>query len=233
MHFATALQTTLRTGTLALAAALLPGCASLSPAPPVDILPTTPPAISTAPRAPAPVTGSLYHQATYRPAFEDRRARMVGDNVTILIVENVTASQKSSSTVDRSSEVSAGISALPFVNKSFTDKTTLGANSGNTFAGKGGTESANKFEGTITATVMDVLPNGHLVVAGEKQIGVNQNVDVLRFSGTVDPRSLQPGSIINSTQVANVRVESRGRGAQNEAQVMGWLGRFFLTMLPF
>jgi flagellar L-ring protein precursor FlgH len=233
MHFATALQTALRTGTLALAAALLPGCASLSPAPPVDILPTTPPAISTAPRAPAPVTGSLYHQATYRPAFEDRRARMVGDNVTILIVENVTASQKSSSTVDRTSEVSAGISALPFVNKSFTDKTTLGANSGNTFAGKGGTESANKFEGTITATVVDVLPNGHLVVAGEKQIGVNQNVDVLRFSGTVDPRSLQPGSIINSTQVANVRVESRGRGAQNEAQVMGWLGRFFLTMLPF
>jgi hypothetical protein len=56
-----------------------------------------------------------------------------------------------------------------------------------------------------------VLPNGHLVVAGEKQIGVNQNVDVLRFSGTIDPRMLQPGSIINSTQVANVRVESRGR----------------------
>ena len=158
---------------------------------------------------------------------------MVGDNVTIQIVENVTASQKSSSSVDRNSEISAGISALPFVNKSLTDKTTLGAKSDNTFAGKGGTESANTFSGSITATVIDVLPNGHLVVAGEKQIGVNQNVDVLRFSGTIDPRALQPGSIINSTQVANVRVESRGRGAQSEAQVMGWLGRFFLTILPF
>ena len=185
------------------------------------------------PRTPPPVTGSLYHQASYRPAFEDRRARMVGDSVTIQIVENVTASQKSSSSVDRNSEVSAGITALPFVSKSFTDKTTLGAKSDNTFAGKGGTESANTFSGSITATVIDVLPNGHLVVAGEKQIGVNQNVDVLRFSGTIDPRSLQPGSIINSTQVANVRVESRGRGAQNEAQIMGWLGRFFLTILPF
>lgn len=232
-HFLASL-TTLRAGGLALAAALLlPGCASLSPAPPVDILPTTPPPLATAPRMAAPVTGSLYSQASYRPAFEDRRARMVGDNVTIMIVENVTASQKSSSTVDRNSEVSAGITALPFVSKTFTDKTALGANSANTFAGKGGTESANTFSGSITATVVDVLPNGHLVVTGEKQIGVNQNVDVLRFSGTVDPRTLQPGSIVNSTQVANVRVESRGRGAQNEAQVMGWLGRFFLTLLPF
>ncbi len=232
-HFLTSLRS-LRCGGMALVSALLlPGCASLSPAPPVDILPTTPPALTAAPRVAPPVTGSLFQQASYRPAFEDRRARMVGDTVTIQIVENVTASQKSSSTVDRNAEISAGISALPFVSKTFTDKTALGANSGNTFAGKGGTESANTFAGSITATVIDILPNGHLVVAGEKQIGVNQNVDVLRFSGTVDPRTLQPGSIVNSTQVANVRVESRGRGAQNEAQVMGWLARFFLTFLPF
>ena len=231
--FATPLCALRAAGMTLAAALLLPGCASLSPTPPVDILPTTPPALTAAPRGVAPVTGSLFQQASFRPAFEDRRARMVGDTVTIQIVENVTASQKSSSTVDRNAEISAGITALPFVNKTFTDKTALGANSGNTFAGKGGTESANTFAGSITATVIDILPNGHLVVAGEKQIGVNQNVDILRFSGTVDPRTLQPGSIVNSTQVANVRVESRGRGAQNEAQIMGWLARFFLTILPF
>ena len=224
----------LRAGCLALVAALvLPGCASLSPTPPVDILPTTPPPLAVVPRTPPPVTGSLYQQASYRPAFEDRRARMVGDNVTIQIVENVTASQKSSSTVDRNSKVSAGVSALPFTSTKFTDKLGVGANSGNEFSGKGGTESANTFSGSITATVVDVLPNGHLIVTGEKQIGVNQNVDVLRFSGTIDPRALQPGSIIASTQVANVRVESRGRGAQGEAQTMGWLGRFFNTITPF
>ena len=223
-----------RAGALAAATTVLcAGCATLSPPPPVDILPTRPLPLAAAPRTAPPVTGGLFHNASYRPAFEDRRARLVGDNVTILIVENVTASQKSSSTVDRKSEASAGITNLPFVARSLKDKTTLAAGSENTFSGKGGTESANTFSGSITATVIDVLPNGHLVVAGEKQIGVNQNVDVLRFSGTIDPRSLQPGSIINSTQVANVRVESRGRGAQNEAQVMGWLGRFFLTMLPF
>ncbi len=215
-------------------ALLATGCATLSPPPPVDILPTTPPPIAAAaPRTPPPVTGSLFQNASYRPAFEDRRARMVGDNVTVMIVENVTASQKSSSTVDRGSKASAGITNLPFVNSSLADKTKLGASSENTFSGKGGTESANTFTGSITTTVVDVLPNGHLVVTGEKQIGVNQNVDVLRFSGTIDPRVMQPGSIVNSTQVANVRVESRGRGAQNEAQAMGWMNRFFNTITPF
>ena len=223
-----------RTCASAVVATLLcAGCATLSPPPPVDILPTTAPALSMAPRALPQVTGGLFHNASYRPAFEDRRARLVGDNVTILIVENVSASQKSWSTVDRKSETSAGITNLPFVAKTLNDKTTLAAGSENTFSGKGGTESANTFAGSITATVVDVLPNGHLIVTGEKQIGVNQNVDVLRFSGTVDPRALQPGSIVNSTQVANVRVESRGRGAQGESQTMGWLGRFFNTVTPF
>jgi flagellar L-ring protein FlgH len=183
-----------------------------------------------------PVTGGLFQSVGYRPAFEDRRARVVGDTVTIQIVENVTASQKSTSTAARTSSVAAGITALPGFNFPATDaenRTKVGATSATDFAGKGGTESANTFSGSITATVAEVLPNGHLVVVGEKQIGVNQNVDVLRFTGTVDPRSILPGSIVSSTQVANVRVESKGRGAQNEAQTVGWLTRFFFNVWPF
>lgn len=187
--------------------------------------------------APMPVqrvaTGGLFQAASYRPAFEDRRARMVGDTVTIQIVENVTASQKSTSTLDRNSTIDAKVTAFPLQPAADLAKLGIGASTNNNFSGKGGTESANTFSGSITATVIEVLPNGHLVVAGEKQIGVNQNVDVLRFSGTVDPRLVQPGSIVSSTQVANVRVESRGRGAQNEAQTVGWLSRFFLNFLPF
>ena len=158
---------------------------------------------------------------------------MPGDSLTILISERVSASQKSSASIDRSGDVSASASAFPFLKAPLLKKLEIGANSSNTFAGKGGTESANTFSGSITATVIEVLPNGHLVVAGEKQIGVNQNVDVLRFSGTVDPRQIQPGNLIPSTQVANARIESRGRGAQGEALSIGWLGRFFLSVLPF
>lgn len=180
-----------------------------------------------------PATGSLFQSAGYRPGFEDRRARAIGDTVTVQIVENVTASQKSTSTVNRTSAIDSSVSALPFNSLEALGKLGIGASTNNAFSGKGGTESANTFAGSITATVIEVQPNGHLVVAGEKQIGVNQNVDVLRFSGTIDPRLVQPGSVISSTQVANVRVESRGRGAQGEAQTVGWLSRFFLSFQPF
>ena len=186
-----------------------------------------------APIAAKPATGSLFQTVGYRPAFEDRRARSVGDTVTIQIIENVTAIQKSTSTVNRSSSIDSNVTALPFNSLEGLGKLGIGASSNNGFSGKGGTESANTFAGSITATVIEVMPNGHLVVAGEKQIGVNQNVDVLRFSGTVDPRLVQPGSVVSSTQVANVRVESRGRGAQGEAQTVGWISRFFLSFQPF
>ena len=86
--------------------------------------------------------------------------------------------------------------------------------------------------GTITVLVTGVLPNGHLLIQGEKQIGVNANVDVLRFSGQVDPRAIQPGNSVPSAQIANVRVEHRSRGQQADAQVMGLLSRFFLSVMP-
>jgi len=184
--------------------------------------------------AKAPATGSLFQKASYRPAFEDARARLVGDMVTIQIVEKVTASQVSSSTANRTSTNQASVTAFPFVDPTHLAKLKggLDTEAASDFSGKGGTDTANTFYGTITATVVEVLPNGHLMVAGDKQIGVNQNVDVMRFSGTIDPRLIQPGNLINSTQVANARMESKGRGAQAEAQTVGWLTRFFFSFLP-
>lgn len=217
----------------ALASVVATGCGTLANPPQVEMPPTAPPLLVPYPVPPrAAATGSLFSATSYRPLFEDRRARMVGDNVTITIVENVSASQKSTSTIDKKSGIDAGISALPFFSPNSFKRASVAADSAQNFAGKGGTESANTFYGSITTTVVQVLPNGHLVLTGEKQIGVNQNVDVLRFSGTVDPRALQAGSTVSSTQVANVRIESRGRGAQGEAQAMPWLSRFFMNVLP-
>ena len=179
-----------------------------------------------------PATGSLFQRASYRPAFEDPRARTIGDNITIQIVEKVTASQLSSSTANRTSTGKTSVAAMPLISPIDAAGLNTQTSSANDFSGKGGTQSANTFFGTITATVVEVLPNGHLVVAGDKQIGVNQNVDVMRFTGTVDPRLIQPGNLINSTQVANARMESKGRGAQAEAQTVGWLTRFFFSFWP-
>ena len=216
------------------------GCETLQRTPQVDVGPATPVRYAQAPALAAPATtvspsGGLFQAASYRPAFEDPRARLPGDTLTIQITERINASQSSSASIDRSGEVSGGVSALPFISpgSSLLGKLDVGANSSNKFSGDGSTQSANTFSGSITTTVQEVLPNGHLLVVGEKQIGVNQNVDVLRFSGTVDPRQIRPGNVVASTQVANARIESRGRGAQGEALSIGWLARFFLTVLPF
>ena len=148
------------------------------------------------------------------------------------IVEKISATQKSTSSIDKSGSVAAGITALPFLSANSFNRASAAGTSKISLAGAGTTENSNDFSGTITAVVTAVLPNGHLLVAGEKQIGVNHNVDVLRFSGQVDPRMIQTGNVVASAQIANVRIEQRGRGAQADAQGTGWLSRFFLNVLP-
>ena len=221
-----------------LLAVLATGCETMStkvdlePVKPVtytQVAPTANP-VNTSSTAPS---GSLFRAANYRPAFEDPRARLPGDTLTVQITERLNASQTSSASIDRSGEISGGVSAFPFLKNPLLDKLNIGAQSDNSFSGDGKNQNNNNFSGSITTTVQEVLPNGHLLVAGEKQIGVNNNVDVLRFSGTVDPRHVRPGNVVASTQVANARIESKGRGAVSEALSIGWLSRFFLNVFPF
>jgi len=210
-------------------AAALSGCLTMNPR--VEVAEPT----QTLPRVPPPVVqanGAIFQQAQYRPLFEDYRARHRGDVLKVEIVEKIVASQKSTSAIDKSGKIDASVVALPGINPSRLARANVEGTSNNTFAGKGSTENSNDFFGSISVTVIDVLPNGHLLIAGEKQIGVNSNVDVLRFSGQVDPLLIEPGNSIPSVKIANVRVEHRGRGAQADAQTMSWLSRFFLNILP-
>ena len=208
---------------------LLPGCGLLYPR--VEVAETEPVLPAVAAIA-VSNNGSIFQAANYRPLFEDHRARLVGDTLVVQIVEKVSASQKSTSSIDKGGSLSASVTALPGVKPAAFARATAEGTSSNTFNGKGATESSNDFSGTITVIVRQVLPNGHLLIAGEKQIGVNSNVDVLRFSGQVDPRSIQPGNSVQSAQIANVRLEHRGRGAQADAQAVGWLSRVFLSVMP-
>lgn len=212
-------------------AAALTGCATFNAPPKVDLADTRP--VQAVPTLQAPPSnGAIFQVSQYRPLFEDHRARLVGDALTISIVEKVSASQSSNSSLDKSGSLEGAIKAVPLVKTSPLDRASISGSSANTFAGKGATENTNDFSGTITVIVTGVLPNGHLQIAGEKQIGVNDNVDVLRFSGQVDPRTIQPGNTVASAMVANVRVQHRGRGPAADANRIGWLSRFFLNVLP-
>ncbi|TFZ08379.1 flagellar basal body L-ring protein FlgH [Ramlibacter humi] len=215
-----------------LSAALMAGCAVVS-TPPVEMH-AVPPVPVTQAAMPAPTPGAIFQAASHRPLFEDRRARLVGDTLTIQIEETLNASQQSTSKYDRSGKTESSVSALPFgiLQGSRMGKLGVGGESATSGSGDGKTNSTNTFSGVITVTVAQVMPNGNLLVAGEKQIGVNQNVDVLRFSGVVNPVNIRAGNVVSSTQVAEARLEQRGRGDVGRVQGMGWLSRFFLSVAP-
>ena len=160
-------------------------------------------------------------------------ARAVGDILTININETTAASKKSGSTAARTGSSSMAVTGLAGLPGKGLLGSNLGANSASTFEGKGDSASNNAFTGIITVTVIEVLPNGNLLVSGEKQIGINQGSEFVRFSGVVNPATVSPANAVSSTQVADARLEYRGNGYIDEAQTMGWLARFFLSFLAF
>jgi len=131
--------------------------------------------------------GAIYQPANYRPLFEDYRARNVGDVITININEKVSASKTATSTANRAGAMDFVVPDFQIGGKGIKGG-NISATSKNDFEGKGDSAANNVFTGAITVTVIEVLPNGNLVVAGEKQIGINQGSEFVRLSGIVDPR---------------------------------------------
>lgn len=171
----------------------------------------------------------------YQPVFEDRRPRNIGDTLTIVLQENVSASKSSSANANRNGGIDLGFDAIPHALSGLLggDRATAAMSGKNDFSGKGGAAAKNTFSGTITVTVTQLLANGNLLVIGEKQIAINQGTEFIRFSGVVNPRTISGSNTVVSTQVADARIEYVGNGYINEAQQMGWLQRLFLNLSPF
>ncbi|MCB6184776.1 flagellar basal body L-ring protein FlgH [Leeia sp. TBRC 13508] len=186
----------------------------------------------------APQNGAIYQASNSRiNLFEDRIARTIGDTLTISIEEKLSANNKAETKTSKSNTLSAGLptvsgSLVPSALSKLTDLSVDGSSS-STFNGKGESTNSNTFTGSISVTVVDVLNNGNLVVAGEKQIALNQETSFVRFSGVVDPRDIKVGNTVSSTKVADARIEQRGDGQVDASQAMGWLSKFFLSFLPF
>jgi flagellar L-ring protein precursor FlgH len=187
------------------------------------------------PQPPVPVrqaNGAIFQNASYRPMFEDRRARFVGDILTMTISEKTTAASASGNSGSKTGSANGGITSLFSVPASTLGKLGASASSSNKFEEKGATSSSNSFTGTIGVTVIDVLPNGNLVVSGEKQVAFDKGTEFIRFSGVVNPDLITSGNNISSTQVADARVEYRSTSHVDKAEMMGMMTRFFLSVLP-
>jgi len=184
----------------------------------------------------APHNGAIFQAGkNEHPLFEDRRARNVGDILTINIAETTSASEKSSSNVDHSGSITA---ATPQITGGKTAQTILspfgvtGSTSGK-LANKSDSAGNNTFTGTITVTVTEVLPNGNLLVGGEKQVAIGQSNEYIRFSGVVSPSTITGSNTVQSTQVADAHIEYKGATNVDRSAVMSVLARVFLSVLPF
>jgi flagellar L-ring protein precursor FlgH len=189
------------------------------------------------PKLDTPRSGSLY-QTGAMDLFNDIKARRIGDIITVKLQEKMNA-QKKAAANEKKSNVSkhAAPSLLGgTVGAALGGVNLLGAtslDSSDTFKGQGDASQSNSLTGDISVTVVEVIPNGNLVVRGEKWVTINQGEEVIRFGGIVRPADISPDNSIPSTKVADARIIYSGDGLVNEATQQGWMARFFSNYWPW
>jgi flagellar L-ring protein precursor FlgH len=233
----------LRYGLLVIGALVMVGC---SMDPPTNVkLPTT---IRPNPAPVAVADGSIFKAAASRPLFEDRRARFVGDTLTVNLVERTSANRTTNESANRSSSAAVNIGTpkvlgvtpnLPIsatvLNTKIDNDLSSSFNSSSEVSSENDQDdrNTNTVTGSITVTVIEVLPNGNLMVSGEKQVAVNQGTEFVRLSGVVNPINITGNNTVNSTLIADARIESKQNQSIDTAQVLSVMARFFTLMLPF
>ncbi|MFK7828968.1 MAG: flagellar basal body L-ring protein FlgH [Congregibacter sp.] len=184
----------------------------------------------------APSTGSLYVSSRSMSLFTDVRAHQIGDIVSVLLVEQTSAAKSADTGLDKSSNTSITDPTLFGAPVTINGRYNLGSSlqSSNSFEGEGTSNQSNSLQGSIAVQVSRVLPNGNLVVQGEKWIRINQGDEYIRLRGIVRPADVGPNNTIASTQIADARISYSGTGPLNQSNTPGWMTRFFMSpLMPF
>jgi len=169
--------------------------------------------------------------------YEDLRARRLNDIVTILISETTNASKKATTDNSRTSTVNDSITSLMGIpaNQMLTKNLQAGINANgiSAFAGEGDTASATTFTDTISAKVIEVLPNGNLVIESRKERIINNDKEIIVIRGIIRPNDISPTNTITSAQVADARIYLVGDGVLADKQSQGWLVKALDIVWPF
>jgi flagellar L-ring protein FlgH len=212
---------------LACALGLLAGCAS---APPKSDPGFAPISAAAYPQPATPTAGAIYREGAGGMAlFADRRARQPGDLLTIVLAERTLAQSRSSTATSKNSEVGItmpNVLGAPItMNGRDLGSTSLGAD--RSFSGSGNSDQSNRLEGNLTVTVVDRMPNGNLLVRGEKLLRLNRADEVVQVQGIIRPADIGQDNTVPSSRVGDARIVYTGRGALAQANAQGWLTRFF------
>ncbi len=192
---------------------------------------------SSAPPEPLPgYQGSIFQAGRGISLFVDNRARQVGDAITITLQEQTDASKQSSTATSKDQEIDIPGPTIfgRGVTKGGVPILTTDLEADQEFSGEGSSSQSNRLSGSITVTVSEVLANGNLRVRGEKWLTINQGEEFIRLTGIVRPQDIDADNSVPSFKLADARITYAGKGALADANRMGWLGRFFQSVLsPF
>lgn len=213
---------------------LTAGCvAPLSPPPDqamyAPVWPTVP--------EPEPLSaGTLLTTGVNVSLFDDRRATAVGDVVTITLEEQTRSSKSAETSIskDTTNQILNPRVLGSLVQGTGNSEIFNSLNSGTQFTGAGDSDQSNSLTGTISAVVAKVLPNGLLLVQGEKWFQLNRGKEYVRVSGLVRSEDIGMDNTVSSLRLADARIAYSGTGEVAQANQAGWLTRFFLgTVNPF
>ena len=185
--------------------------------------------------APAP-TGAIYRAGHAMELFTDIKARRVGDILTVILTERMDASKTAATETSRNTDVElAGPTVFGRkVTRGGTEILSGGLDSKHAFSGEGETTQSTSLSGSIAVTVVEVLPHGRLRIRGEKRLRINGDEEHIRLEGVVRTVDIAPDNTVRSTQVAEARISYVGKGTVADASRMGWLARFFQSVIwPF
>jgi len=179
---------------------------------------------------PVPRTeGAIYQTGQQMELFADLKAHRVGDVLTIRLAETTTASKSAVTKTTKTTSVNNTGPTL--FGKTYTvggqpvgTVTLAGADA---FDGEGQSTQANSLVGSLTVTVMEVQPNGNLVIQGDKTLKLNQGDEFVHVSGTVRREDIASDNSITSDRVADAHISYSGKGVIDSSNRMGWLARFF------
>ena len=183
--------------------------------------------------------GSIW-QASTIALTEDGKARRIGDIVTIIVTETASASKQAATATGRSSKISAGIPNLlgleesKIITSNFADLSKLlNASASSSFDGSGSTSRKETLTATISAKVIDLLPNGNLKIEGRRNVRVNYEDQIVTVKGTIRQRDITAENTINSIYVADAQISYSGEGIISDRQKPGWLMNVLDKLWPF
>lgn len=176
----------------------------------------------------APSAGAIWREGPGMRLYTDRKAREVGDLVTIQLSERTQASTRANTAITKESNnsMSGTLMGQP-VTLGGRDVLDNSLANSRDFAGDGNSTQSNQITGTLTAQVVQKLPNGNLLIQGSKELTLNQGNELVQVQGIVRTADIGPDNTVASTRVADARIVFGGRGPMARANAMGWLDRFF------